>query len=285
MLRTKSKLLIMTLTVFFLSTFVFISCNDDDDIASAEGSGTISMKVADDPFPIEFVSRAEITVDKIEMRNKSEANSDNGSKYYVILEEPITINLINYRNGLTAELPNAVVSAGSYDQIRLYVSDAEIELTNGATYDLTVPSGASSGLKVFINPALQVNADVTYDVLLDVDLTKSFVVQGNGDTPAGINGFHFKPVIRAINLSNAGTIYGSVSDNEGNALSNVHIWVEKDSVVSSTYTEIDGSYRIIGLPSGNYDVYAEFTGFISGSVDNVSVSSSSESEVNFQLTP
>lgn len=284
MLRIKSKLLLL-FTILFLSTVVFVSCDDDDDIAGAEGSGTISMKMGDDPFPIDLVSRAEITVDKIEVRNAAEAGTDAEAKYYMVLEEPMTINLIDYRNGLTATLPNAVVNAGSYDQVRLYISDAEIELTDGTTYDLTVPSGASSGLKVFINPALQVNADVTYEILLDVDLTKSFVVQGNPDTPAGINGFHFKPVIRAINLSEAGTIYGSVSDNSGTAISNAHVWVVQDSVVSSTYTELDGSYRIIGLPSGSYNVYAEFAGFITDSVDNVSVSASSETEVNFQLTP
>lgn len=283
MLLAKNKLMVIFTFIIF-SLFLFVSCAGENGI-DAGGTGTISMKIGDDPFPINLVSRAEIIVDKIEIRNTSETGMNNGSKYYVILEEPIKINLINYRNGLTAELPNTVVNAGSYDQVRLYVADAEIELTDGATYDLKVPSGAESGLKIFIKPALQVNSNVTYEVLLDFDLTKSFVVLGNPKTPAGINGFNFKPVIRAINLSEAGTIYGSVTDTSGTALSNVHIWVVQDSVISSTYTEMNGTYKIIGLPSGTYIVYGELEGFVTDSVDGVDVTASSKTEVNFQLTP
>lgn len=284
MFTTKMKIFAF-ITVTLLALFVTIGCDDDDSIAETEGSGTVSMKLSDAPFPIDLVAHAEITVDKIDLRSKSETGPDNGLKTYIVLDEPQTFDLIDFRNGLTADLPDVIVNTGSYDQIRLYISDAEIELTDGTTYDLKVPSGASSGLKVFINPSLQVNTDVTYEVLLDVDLTKSFVVQGNPNTTAGINGFHFKPVVRAVNLSEAGTIYGSVSDIDGNALANAHVWVERDSVISSTYTELDGTYRIIGLPSGTYNVYAEYEGFIVSSVDGVTVNASSESEVNFQLSP
>lgn len=283
MLATKKSLLTF-FTVFLLILFIGNGCEDDDNITKAEGSGTISMKMGDAPFPIDLVAKAEITIDKIDIRSVSETGSDGDQRTYIVLDEPQTINLIDFRNGLTTDLHNIIVSAGNYDQVRLYIADAKIELTDGATYDLKVPSGAASGLKVFIKPSLQVNPDVTYEVLLDVDLTKSFVVQGNPSTPAGINGFIFKPVIRAVNLSEAGTIYGKVFDADGNILANSHVWVEQDSVISSTYTEIDGSYRLIGLPSGTYNVYAEFAEFITGSVEGVVVSASSETEVNFVLS-
>lgn len=278
------KPLLIFITVIFASLLVFTGCEDDDNITKAEGSGTISMKMGDAPFPIDLVAKAEITFDKIDIRSVSGTGSEGDQRTYIVLDEPQTINLIDFRNGLTTDLPDIIVSAGNYDQVRLYIADAKIELTDGTTYDLKVPSGAESGLKVYINPFLQVNPDVTYEVLLDVDLTKSFVVQGNPNTPAGINGFIFKPVIRAVNLSEAGTIYGKVFDAEGNILANSHVWVEQDSVISSTYTEIDGSYRIIGLPSGTYSVYAEFVDFITGSVEGVVVSASSETEVNFELS-
>lgn len=281
---TIKKSLMAIITVFLVILFIVTGCENDDNITKTEGSGTISMKMGDAPFPIDLVTRAEITIDKIDLRSVSEMGSDDGNRTYIVLDEPQTINLIDFRNGLTTDLPDVVVSAASYDQVRLYIADAKIELTDGTTYDLKVPSGAASGLKVFINPPLQVNPDVTYEVLLDVDLTKSFVVQGNPNTPAGINGFIFKPVIRAVNLSEAGTIYGKVTDSDGNILVNSHIWVEQDSVISSTYTEIDGSYRIIGLPAGTYNVYAEFMDFITGTAENVVVSASSETEVNFELS-
>lgn len=280
----KSRFNISLMILWVMTVFIIISCKDDSSVVETEGTGMVSMKLGDSPFPIDLVSKAEVTVDKIELRSKSEAGSDADQKTYIIFDEPQSFNLIDLRNGLTADLPNIIVNTGSYDLVRFYIADAQIELTDGTTFDLKVPSGAASGLKVFIKPALQVNADVTYEVLLDFDLTKSFVLLGNSNTPAGINGFIFKPVIRAVNLSEAGTIYGSVTDSEGNALVNSHVWVEQDSFVSSTYTEADGSYRIIGLPSGIYNVYSEFTDFITGSVENVNVSASSETEVNFELS-
>lgn len=283
MIKTKSN--ILSLIAILVSVFLIMGCEEDNSVVQTEGTGVVSMKLSDSPFPIDLVSRAEITVDKIELRSESQSGSDSDVKTYIVLDEPQSYNLIDFRNGVTADLPDVIVNTGSYEQVRFFIADAEIELTDGTKFDFKVPSGAASGLKVFIKPALQVNADVTYEVLLDVDLTKSFVVQGNPSTPAGINGFIFKPVIRAVNLSEAGTIYGSVTDNDGNILANSHVWVEQDSVVSSTYTEADGSYRIIGLPSGIYTVYAEFNGFTTASIEDVNVGASTETKVDFELSP
>lgn len=94
MLLAKNKLMVIFTFIIF-SLFLFVSCAGENGI-DAGGTGTISMKIGDDPFPINLVSRAEIIVDKIEIRSTSETGMNNGSKYYVILEEPIKINLINY---------------------------------------------------------------------------------------------------------------------------------------------------------------------------------------------
>ncbi len=284
MIKSKGKLIAL-LTVLLLTVFMIVSCDNDDGVAGTQGSGTVSMKLGDSPFPIDLVARADITVDKIDLRSATETGPDDGPRIYLVLDEPQTFNLINFRNGLTADLPDVEVNTGSYDQVRFYISDAEVELIDGKIYDLKVPSGAASGLKVFIDPPLQVNADVTYQVLLDFDLTKSFVVQGNPNTPAGIKGFIFKPVIRAVNLSAAGSIYGLVTDDQQGVLAGAHVWVEQDTVISSTYTEIDGTYRIIGLPAGSYDIFAEYTGLMPESVEQVNVSSGSATEVNFELQP
>ncbi len=43
---------------------------------------------------------------------------------------------------------------------------------------------------------------------LDFDLEKSFVVQGNPNTAAGIKGFHFKPVVKPLGYSEADSTNG-----------------------------------------------------------------------------
>src|SRR3990167_5116760 len=80
--------------------------------------------------------------------------------------------------------------------------------------DVTIPSGDASGLKVYIDPPLEIRTGAVSELMLDFDVSKSFVVQGNPETPAGIKGFHFKPVVRVGNSSVHGTISGEVySDN------------------------------------------------------------------------
>jgi hypothetical protein len=67
------------------------------------------------------------------------------------------------------------------------------------------------------NGVTEVTTSLTQDVMLDFDLSRSFVVQGNPDTPAGIQGFHFKPVVRAVNVSDAGSLTFRVASDNGTA--------------------------------------------------------------------
>jgi len=110
----------------------------------------------------------------------------------------------------------------------VYVAEASIVLTDGQEFDLTIPSGAQTGIKIFINPPIEVEGGLTSEVLLDFDLSKSFEVQGDPNTPVGINGFHFTPVIRAANNTTSGRIIGSVLNTASIALENAQVWIEQD---------------------------------------------------------
>ena len=57
-----------------------------------------------------------------------------------------------------------------------------------------------------------VDGGLTSELLLDFDLSKSFVMRGNLDKPSGIIGFIFKPVIKAVNNTTAGRLEGLVTD-------------------------------------------------------------------------
>ena len=136
--------------------------------------------------------------------------------FFVInLEENSTFNLLELSNGITTIIGEAEIPTGEYNEIRLHIVDAGIVLTDGTVFDLKVPSGDTSGLKIKIRPSLFIVNDAVSEVLLDFDVSRSFKSKGNFKDNKGkkkVNGFNFKPVVRAVNLTEAGEISGLVTD-------------------------------------------------------------------------
>src|SRR5690606_25796705 len=170
-------------------------------------------------------------------------------------------------NGVTEELADIDVPVGTYDQIRVYVKGVDVVLTDGRTFDLKVPSGEQSGIKIFIDPGITVSGGLSTDLLLDFDVSQSFVTTGNIDAVDGITGFNFKPVIKVSNLSTAGTLAGTVTSLDGEAstpLEAVQFTVLDDQgePVTSAATNAQGQYAILGLETGSYTVSTSLNGYI-----------------------
>jgi len=267
-----------------LSIAFFIGCERVTTDISANDSGTLVVKITDDPFPIGLVVRADIHIVKIDIRAKIGDGSDSTS-FITVMEGDTVFNLLELRNGVTSDFPELELPVGNYDLVRVYVDRAELELTDSRVFNMKVPSGPQTGIKIFINPAIEIAGGLTSELLLDFDLTKSFIVQGNPETAAGIKGFHSKPVIRASNLSTAGRIVGSVSDTSATFLADAEVWVEQDTVVSYTYSDATGQYGLIGLPSGTYDLFATKGGYDTVSVSSIQVTAANQTIQDFVLTP
>lgn len=267
------KASMMLLAVFLLVTN---ACNKIDD-SEKSGKGRLVIKLTDAPFPVNLVDQTLVTIDKIEIRSKvsvetAEGETENETLYTVLFEGEKVINLLDLQNGVTEELLSLDIDAGSYDLIRLHVTSSEIILKDGTSFDLTIPSGNSSGIKIKISPELDIESGVESEVLLDFDVSKSFVVQGNLNTPAGIKGFLFKPVIRAMHQNISGVIEGTVFENETTPVAEAHVQIiVADTVFSSAITDATGSYALIGLPAGNYKMVCEKESYTSVLVDLVTV--------------
>ena len=267
------------LTIFTILTFAFIVALGLNGCSTSEDDmGTLSVLLTDAPFPTDLVDEANVTIIKLEAR---EADGGEQSPYLTLSEETQTYNLLDLRNGVTAGLAELDVPAGSYDLFRLYVSEGFVLMKDGTTHNLKVPSGAQTGIKLFVSPAIEVVNGLTSDLLLDFDVEKSFVTKGGRDN---ITGFNFKPVIRAANVSTVGRLSGSVADTSAVALNNATVWVSQDTVVSTSYTGSDGVYTILGLPAGTYTASATLAGYDTVSVD-VTVAAGSQSSASFELTP
>jgi len=270
------------------SSMAFVSCNNEENISIEEGKGRINVLLTDAPYPIELISNTYVTIDKVEIRKKTEAEMDEEKDSFIVLsEENMVIDLLELTNGITEEIAAAELEAGYYDMIRLHVVDATVVLTDGSEFDLKVPSGSSSGLKIKIQPEIHLEEGQTSDVLLDFDVSRSFVVKGPLDN---INGFNFKPVVRGVYMGAAGRIEGNVTDTLATPLEDAMIkaWMpgetEGDSLdYVSSFTDELGDYKMIGLKEGTYTVVCEMEGYENDTLKNVTVTAGEAVSADFEL--
>ena len=271
-----------------LGILFFPGCQDVN--SDQDQQGHLVIKLTDAPFPIDMIDAATVTITKVEIRKKSEGD-ELGYPYITLLDEldePLEFNLLELRNGITADLVDMEIEAGNYDLIRLYVDEASLAVKEGDTYLLKVPSGAQTGIKVFIEPDLHVAGGLTTDVLLDFSIEKSFILKGNTKSPAGIKGFNFKPVIRAVNNTTAGSVEGVVM-NSDTALENVYVLmeqiVEQDTFeITSASTDDAGYYAMPGIPAGLYKLSATLEGFDTVTFESLEIIEGNLTVQNFTLT-
>lgn len=297
----KENLQVVAVFVFLVFMFIMTtSCNKTDETPM---NGQVRILLTDAPYPIALVENAYVTLEKIELRKKdlgdgSVDNSNNtndnsgdsmdhpdgdGSPFIVVMDEPKEFNLMDLQNGVTEELALVEIPAGNYDLVRMYIQGGTIELKDGGTHDFKIPSGASSGLKVFIQPGLEVQGGITEELLLDINLNKSLVMKGN---PDNIQGFNFKPVVRAMNVSTTGRIEGIVTDVSQNALEGADVWIENDAEeeIVAAISDGNGFYALLGVPAGTFTLLTAKENFDTVKVDNVIVKPANRTEVNIEMT-
>ena len=234
-----------------------------------------------------MIDAAMVTITKVEIRKLSEGE-ELGYPFITLLEDTLEFNLLELRNGITADLVDMEIEPGNYDLIRLYVDEASLAVKEGDTYKMKVPSGAQTGIKLFVEPPIHVAGGLTADVLLDFNVERSFILKGNANSPAGIKGFNFKPVIRAVNNTTAGTIEGMVT-NSDTALASAYVLLEQviqeDTIeITSASTDVDGYYAMPGIPAGLYNLSATLAGFDTVIYEDIEVLEGNLTVQDFILT-
>jgi hypothetical protein len=271
------KTLILIVSALSIVLLSFTGCQK-----TGEATGHLSILVTDAPFPLDMIDEATVTITKVELRQEGETEE---YPFITIWEGSEEFNLLELRNGVMEELAEVEVPAGSYNLLRIYVDKAGIVVANKATYSLKVPSGSQTGIKMFVAPSLQVSGGLTEEVLLDFNLEKSFVLKGNLKSPEGIKGFNFKPVIRAVNNTIAGTIYGIVSDADELPIEGATVTIVLDGVETMAQTDEAGNYAFPGIPAGTYALTTEVEGFETLNVEDVVVVEGNKTRVDFVLEP
>ncbi len=256
------------------------ACNDNSR-NTGDGEGRVVIKVTDGPFDISNIESATVTITRVEIKKVCDSVCD-GNAFVTLSDDTVTMNLIDLRNGITETLLDMDIPAGEYDMVRLYVDEAGLKLKDyDDPYSVKVPSGKQTGIKIRIYPCLEIAEGLTSELLLDVDLSRSFVLRGNMHNN---NGFIFKPVIRAANMTTAGRIEGMVTDTAQMKIKEATLWLEQDTVVATAIADTLGFYAIIGVPAGTYSISATKEGYDTIRYDGINIVAGNKTVRNFELT-
>jgi len=196
--------------------------------------GGIRVYLADTPAEFDAVN---IVVSQVSVHK---SDQDSASGWTVICDTTQTYDLLELRNGAMALFADHLLDPGHYTQIRLKITDGSNVIVDSTQYDLEIPSGYQSGVK--INHQFQIEEDVTYELLLDFDAEKSIIKKGNGQ-------YQMKPVIRAIAKATSGSISGTVDPKSVEAFA-----LANSDTVAHTHSDTSGYFELIGLPEGLYSV-------------------------------
>jgi hypothetical protein len=247
-------------------------------------TGTMTVSLTDAPFPFDMITAAELGVDGVEVHVT--AAEEDASGFYTVSDSVGVVNLLELSNGVTEFLGQMELPTGQVKQMRLLVSSASVELSDGRTFDLNVPSGDASGLKVFFDPPVEIVEGATVEVLIDADVSRSFSSEPASPTKVEeITGFRFHPVLRAVVTDATGSLSGHVTaaPNETPiAAATVSIW-ENGAAVTSTATNANGEWMMLGLEPGTKIVRAEAAGFESGQVTATVVAGETTAGVELAL--
>ena len=242
------KQLSLLLTITFITLMGFTGC---DSSRSEVGTGTMAVTMTDAPAPYDSVH---VTINEVRVQKEDsedseseESDGENGDDsddegWVTVFDQQMTVNLLELTNGNQISLGSKELEAGTYSQIRLILGDQNTVTVDGETYNLQTPSAQQSGLKLQIDADVEENTE--YSLLVDFDAARSIVEQGNGN-------YLLKPVIRAVNLAETGSIIGNVQPTDFNT--NVLAVTDGDTI-ASTITDDNGDFEIIGLKEGTYEV-------------------------------
>ena len=273
-----------------LSALALVGCDDGVGVNGQDARVQVLLTDA----PADYIASAWVDIGAVQL--VPAAGEDAG---IVTLTEDATdglVDLLELQDAATAELASEEIEAGTYAQLRLIVEAAEVELIDGYEFNdgstrrtLFVPSGAQTGIKLNLGEAgdeedgagVRIAGGETV-LVVDFDVSQSFVIQGDAETPAGINGILFTPTLRVTVEDVAGSIAGTVSG-AADSIDVEGLTVTADPVDegaleayqttrATATTDADGSYTLHFLVPGSYGVSVEAPEGFQVAPDTVDVS-------------
>ncbi len=210
------------ISLFGLSTLLS-GCGGSE----TSNTGTLSLNLTD--APIDNANKVVVEFTGVSVKKQPadgvDSPDDTSQWLYFPFKDPKIIDLLllqgSQQIGLLTEQP---LEVGTYSEVRLHVNalqdgifDSFIELTDGSQFELDIPSGAQTGLKIKGEIVIPNNGEAAFTI--DFDVRKSIVVQGNQQ-------YKLKPVLHLTLDALTGHISGNVATTL--LTSNTSLWTCSD---------------------------------------------------------
>lgn len=184
---------------------ILAACDSSDSSSSSTGSLSISVTDA----PVDSADNVFVEFNGVEIKPANgESSTFDFTEKCTTDPASCQIDLLSLSNGTSEQiLKGETVASGQYNWLRLMVKaeqnvkDSYIVI-NGNEFELHIPSGAQSGLKV--NRGFVVPAGGEANFTIDFDLRKS--VHG----PVGTGDYILRPTLRMVDNAATGTLSGNV---------------------------------------------------------------------------
>lgn len=265
-------------------------CTDDvqcDDLFFCNGTETCDLgtgECQEDVNPCTPDQVCDESADICTPDDGGQDEDDDESTWITIFEGNKSFNLLDLQNGRTDLLAETTITAGTYSQVRLVVTQGEVKLRDVAEpFLLNVPSGEQTGIKLHFTFDVTANEETV--LILDVDLTRAFrpIPAGQIDDPTTIRTFHFTPSVamRLINILDAGMITGTVVDESSTVLEDVVVTAYDEDGVEIAFggTDATGGFTLIGFPTGIYRLELSLSDFEDADVTDVAVTAGETTDV------
>jgi hypothetical protein len=311
------------LTISAVGIAVVAACSSDGSLTPGGADatqGTLTVKLTDDPFTFDSVSRVDLYIARVDGRKAavdsstkadttnpgSNTNPDSG---WVVLAQPKrTFNLVALQQGTTVDLGALKLPVGNYKGFRIIiVSDSSsMTLTTGAVLTSTSKPGINwpKAGQVVINIPITNGVSIQAgdnQFVVDFDLAKSFEIPGGHITTLGASWRGWAAgIIDNSALPSTGAVSGTVhKDSASGALggyvqvqlmksgSTVNDTVLGDVLSTQVATTAD-VWRFAYIPAGTYVVRViptKDSGYQAAILGNLVVVGGKESSNNVVVLP
>lgn len=170
--------------LLFLASVMLWSCDPEaliDQTAEFDTITSLNVRLTDAPIDLDEVN---IDLQQVIIRGPE------GSQEIPLETNAGIYNLLDLQNGIDALIANIEIQLSVITEVRLVLGENNTVVVDGESFELKIPSGSQSGLKVKL--CLDLTDMPQYDLLLDFDAAESVHVTGNGK-------YIMKPVIRVMN--------------------------------------------------------------------------------------
>ena len=257
-------------------TVALSGCGGGGGGTTSTGTSTgLQVNMIDSPASFQHVN---ITIGSV-------SAVDSAGNVQVLNSTPQTFDLLALQNNVNRVIGTSTLPPGQYSQIRLNVTAAQVVDSSGVTSNLTVPSGAQTGIKLVDN--FTISPTQLTSITLDFNAAQSIVTVGNSNSPAGVR-YLLKPVIQIVAQVVSGQISGKAQDSATAApiaaTSNPLVTAypagsPTDGTVPASATAVpsavDGTFTLSKLTAGSYDLYYSADGYTTQTIAGVAVTANS----------